>query len=523
MDIPFLAGLPYADWNYSLAPQKNGGCPAGPEERCPCSRAKVMGGCTVHNTMSYMRGNRMDYNTWAALGNGGWDYESVLPYFKKTENVQIPELKDSEYHGTSGNIMNTHPYETNFTKYAMETAQLLGIPTVDYNGANQTGISRLQATIYKGTRWSANRVYLLGLRRPNLFVRKRALVFKVIIQNGTAVGVDYIQNNETHRVFAKKEVILSTGAINSPQLLMLSGIGPKEHLEELDIPTIVNSPVGRILFDHPLFQGLIIKVDEFITPSRYDILSDFSNFVQYIVNNSGPLSGNGVEVFQHLEVGEEAINSSWPNILTAVLTQPNVLTREIAQVLGFTEEFFEQFSAPIAKDAVFEPIVVLIRPRSKGTLTLQDSNIYSHPIIDPNYFSDPEDVAVIVEGIKRTKEFYTSGPFRQLGAQVYNASIPACAGHAFDTDEYWSCAARWASVSMSHLSGTCRMGVRDDPTAVVSPHLTVWGVEGLRVVDASIFPTLPSSPIQAVVYMVAEKASDLIKCTYKEGGECPSR
>ncbi|GLH06039.1 Glucose dehydrogenase [FAD, quinone] [Gryllus bimaculatus] len=302
MDIPFFKGpIPYADWNFTMAAQRNGGCPLGPEGRCLCSRAKVMGGCTVHNFMAYVRGNRRDYDSWAAAGNEGWRYESLLPYFKKSENVQIPELRGSPYHGTKGNLMNSYPYETVLTNYSMEAARLLGIPEVDYNGENQTGISRIQTTTYKGTRWSANRGYLLGLDRPNLFVRKYALVVKIIIENGTAVGVDYVRNNKTFRVFSRKEIILSAGSINSPQLLMLSGIGRKAHLEELAIPSIVDSPVGRTLFDHVMFLGLVIQVDVHLSPSRFEILSDFSNYVRYILNHEGPLSGFSAEALQFFE------------------------------------------------------------------------------------------------------------------------------------------------------------------------------------------------------------------------------
>uniref|UniRef100_A0A0C9QZZ1 Gld_26 protein n=1 Tax=Fopius arisanus TaxID=64838 RepID=A0A0C9QZZ1_9HYME len=264
--IPLLSSLNTKyDWQYTYEPQKNA-CLGIKDRRCPCPKGKSLGGTSTMNSMLYTRGHKLDFDIWAQQGNYGWSYEEILPYFKKSQRANLREPVDEWYHGRNGYLhVQNAPWSTPLTAAFLNSGKQLGYDVVDYNGRQQIGFSDSQLTMVNGTRCSASKAYL-RIRRLNLDIVTEATVSRVLIDdNNHAYGVEFIKNNKTYRINAGKEVILSAGTINTPKLLMLSGIGPKDHLDELGIKVVKNARVGYNLGDHVGFVGLTFLVNQSIT------------------------------------------------------------------------------------------------------------------------------------------------------------------------------------------------------------------------------------------------------------------
>jgi choline dehydrogenase len=426
-------------------------------------RGKVLGGTSSLNAMMHIRGNPFDYDCWAASGNEGWSYAEVLPYFKKSENQ---ERGASEYHGVGGplnvaDLPDPHP----LTQAWVAAAQEIGIPLNDnFNGARQEGVGVGQVNQKGGKRCSAAVAFLKpAMQRPNLTVETHAHVTRLIVDGKRIVGAAYHQNGNLHEVRASGEVILASGAINSPQLLMLSGIGPARHLRENDIPVVMDlAGVGQNLQDH-VTVGLRYNATQIIA------MSDASNRAE----------GNGF-----------------------VRTLPDLPAPDLQLILVID----------ILKDAngqstelTYGIYPVLLRPESRGTLRLASDNPFAPPVIDPHYLDFEGDMQVLMNGFKLARKI---GEGKALdtyrGAEIQP-------GIWLQTDDGIRAFIRENASTVFHPVGTCKMG--NDPMAVVNDRLQVHGVQGLRVADASIMPTLVSGNTNAPIIMIAEKAADLIKQT----------
>lgn len=518
-DTPSLAAylqLSKLDWAYKTKPS-NSSCLGMNNNRCNWPRGKVLGGSSVLNYMIYVRGNRHDYDLWHELGNPGWDYENVLHYFKKSEDNRNPYLAPSRYHNKGGLLtVQESPWHSPLVAAFVDAGTELGYENRDINGEHQKGFMIAQGTIRRGSRCSTAKAFLRPIRlRKNFHLAMNAHVTKLLINPETkrAYGVEFVKNGKWYKIKARKEVILSAGAINSPQLLMLSGIGPAQHLQDKGIPVVQDLPVGDNMQDHVGMAGITFLVDKpvSIIPTR---LNAGSSVMHYVINERGPMTTlGGLEGVAFVNTPYANHSMDWPDIqfhmAPASLNSDN--GDQVKKVLGLKDSLYNEVFAPIASKDAWTIIPLLLRPRSKGTIRLHSKNPFHNPIIDTNYFNDPLDVATLREGAKIARRVAEANVFKQFGTRIYTKPLPNCKQFKFWSDEYIECHARTLSMTIYHPVGTAKMGPTWDPEAVVDPRLRVYGIGGLRVIDASIMPTISSGNTNAPVIMIGEKGADLIK------------
>nr|CAI5848697.1 unnamed protein product [Callosobruchus analis] len=502
MDVPIMANFlqfTESNWAYKTEPSDRF-CVGMDGQQCNWPRGKVVGGSSVLNYMIYTRGNRRDYDNWAKMGNTGWSFEEVLPYFRKIENFSIPEYQNSRYHSTNGYLQVGYaPHQTPIAEAIVNSSIQAGLPYVDYNGPTQTGVSRLQVTLRDGVRDSASRAYLHPIRdRPNLHMKKYSMVKKILIDPSTKVayGVEFVRNNKVYRVMAKKEVILSAGAINSPQLLMLSGVGPQKHLKSVGIPVLSNLKVGYNLMDHIAVGGLTFIINKPFSLRTEKIINK-ENLDMYFNHHRGPLSIPDPDGYPDMELLYQG---------GSLVSEPT-----LKKDFGILDGIYDKVYKMVEDAETFMVLPMLMRPKSKGKLLLRDSNYKSKPKIFPNYFAYKEDMETMLKGINLALNISAQPALQALGAKLHSKPIPQCSNHTFGTDAYFECMARYFTFTIYHQSGTCKMGPKADKKAVVDPRLRVYGIQRLRVIDASIIPEIPAAHTNAPVYMIAEKGSDMIK------------
>ncbi|BFZ25270.1 hypothetical protein BsWGS_28309 [Bradybaena similaris] len=496
------------DWEYYTEPQKHA-LDAYVEKRSYWPRGKALGGTFNLNSMLYTRGHKLDFDRWTEGGAEGWSYQDVLPFFIKSEDVVDPDLATSKYHGKGGPLKVSVPKNVPVTNYILKAGLELGLQYSDFNGAQMRGIYHAQSTIYKGTRWTTARAFLHpAMSRQNLHVRINSHVTKVLFQDKKAVGVEMVYDGRKEKAYANKEIILSAGAVGSAQILMLSGIGPKEHLKQLGIPLVADLPVGANLQDHLYFE-FCVGINQSLTANK-EMQQSFWTQAQHKLFGSGVLSSsNYIEVLVFDNVGEESKRLDWPDLEIMFHETPG--TVEGLRTFGYIEQALKDASARKKHKDLFQCEPALLRPQSRGTLKLRSRDPFDYPIIDPHYLEAEEDVQVLVQGVRYCQRFIQAPSLRRLGAVHADGAGQLCREHVYDSDMYWSCMVRHKIHTIYHPSGTCKMGSVNDPTSVVDPRLRVRAVQGLRVADASIMPDITSANINAAVVMIGEKAAHMVR------------
>lgn len=391
----------------------------------------------------------------------------------------------------------------------------MGYEIVDYNGQDQIGFSYLQVNMDHGTRCSAAKAYL-QLNRPNLEIITGARVTKVLINaDKRAYGVEYIKDNVWKKVICSKEVLLSAGTIDSAKLLMLSGIGPRDHLEELNIPVIQDSKVGYNMYEHIGFLGLTFMVNQSVTLLQQKLLNP-SILLEYFLYKDGLMTvPGGAEALAFIRT-KYALDEK-PDVellfISGSLHSDN--GQVLKKTLRLSDNLYNTVYKPIENQEAWSIWPIVQYPRSVGRLTLQSKNPFDPPKMDPNFFDHPADLEIILEGVKHAINISKTEAFQAYGSRLHDIKIPGCESFKFASDDYWRCAIKHLPSMMNHEIGTVKMGPQTDAYAVVDPQLRVYGVKGLRVVDAAIMPTIPSGHANAGIYMIGEKAADMIKETWK--------
>ncbi|CAO1370740.1 unnamed protein product [Diamesa serratosioi] len=561
-------------WNDVTEPS-NDYCLSMINKQCNWKHGKVMGGSSVVNYMIYARGHSKDYDNWEALGNKGWSYSNVLKYFQKVESSSIPN-GDVGFAGKTGPMPINYPsWTSNVFKSFIAAAVELGAPVIDYNGAKELGVSQIQSTTRNGKRVSAYASYLAPiLVRPNLRIEKNCRCTKILMNSTKATGVELMLNGVLEKVYATKEVILSAGAIDSAQILMLSGIGPKAHLTEKGIPTIMNLNVGARLQDHVAMKltittnglGINNLCSKFIPPNPFIIPGFLSGkapltipkitvpiisipnlsipnlsipnlfmsnlnplsvsgfglkrsdvdspeaMIQYAFTKSGPLTVPGsVEALVFLSSKNDS-DQGWPDIeILQSFIGSLSFDESISKAENLQPEVIKAVYGSLkdGDSAMFMPTVS--RPKSFGNIKLRTKNYLDRPLINPNYFSNATDIETMIIAIRKIQMLLATSTFSNMNVVLLDTRVPGCETVPYDSDDYWICHMRHITGTFSHYCGTAKMGPKTDSGAVVDERFKVYGITGLRVIDASAIPEITTGHLNAAVLMMAEKGSDMIK------------
>ncbi len=481
--LSFPMNMPRYDWGYYSEPEPYLG-----GRRLACPRGKVIGGSSSINGMVYVRGHAGDYDNWADSGATGWSYADVLPYFLRMENWHDSgQGGDPEWRGKDGPLHVTRgKRDIPLHKAFVDAGRQAGFETTsDYNGEQQEGFSPMDRTVWKGQRWSAANAYLKpALKRSNLSIHK-CLARRIIIENQRAVGVEVQRGNDVYVIYAHREVILAASAINSPKLLMLSGIGPAAQIKKVGVDVIANRPgVGQNLQDH-LELYIQQACTQPITLFKYwNLFGKMRVGLEWILKKSGPGASNAFESCAFLR------------------SKPGVRYPDIQY--HFLPIAVRYDGKAAIKGHGFQAHVGPMRSPSRGSVTLNSANPDDKPKIQFNYMSKPQDWEDFRHCIRLTRSIFSQAAFDPFRGKEIQPGID------IQSDEQLNSFIMNNVESAYHPCGTCKIGRKDDPSAVVDPECRVIGVDSLRVVDSSIFPRIPNGNLNGPSIMVGEKGADHI-------------
>ncbi|XP_033357633.1 glucose dehydrogenase [FAD, quinone]-like [Bombus vosnesenskii] len=519
-DVPGLfVTLPgqVQDYSYKVEPQE-GTCQGSTNKQCRWSKGKALGGSSVINAMIHVFGNDRDYDKWASLGNEGWSYKEVLPYFKRSLNCPAEHIAKwgEKYCGIGGpmNIRHDNYSLTNILDIVLNSAHELGFNVLEpLIGDRFVGFGRAMGTMENTRRVNTAKAFLSPIKdRKNLYVMKSSRVDKILLEGDRATGVRVtLKDGRSIDVKASKEVILSAGSIASPQIMMLSGIGPKEHLTEMGIPTVADLPVGENLQDHIVWLGMhIAYVNESTVPPSATFLMDAT--YEYLAHNSGELAATGINLLGFVNVNDPS--SVYPDIQFHFGQFPRwnpVKVGSLMATFAFNDEVIRETQKNIMESDVLFPCAVLLNPKSRGVVKLRSVDPADPVKIYANYLTEQEDLKTLLKSVDTVKSLLNTETMKKHGMWLRHFDIPGCRHTQPDSIEYWECSIRHVATSLFHAVGTVRMGPSNDPRAVVNARLKVHGIDKLRVIDASIMPNIVSGNTNAPTMMIAEKGADMIK------------
>jgi choline dehydrogenase len=455
-------------------------------------RGKVLGGCSTTNAMAYVRGNPTDYDEWSKLGNKGWSYDEVLPYFRKSESHADFGMP---WHGKDGPLhVGFGEYPSPLNRHFIDACEQNNIPrNNDYNGSTQWGAGMLQYTIKKNKRHSTATAFLEPVKsRPNLTVRTKTLVKRVVLEKGRATGVELTTGRSNEIISCRREIIVSAGAIKSPQLLMLSGIGEENDLMQHGIDPIVNLPgVGQNLQDH-VWTHVSNITSEVSMNSHIKPTGLMKAALQYLLFNKGPLCNSPIEANAFLAVTASG--------------RPDIQFHFAPLYIGddYKSDIYNLRTLPYTNG--FGILVILLHPESRGTITLRSSDPNDAPVINPNFLKHQMDRKILLDGLKKAMAVADAPAFRAVSNGLHHPDRDS-------TDADLMSHIRKSLETLYHPVGTCKMGL--DSMAVVNEKLEVRGVKGLRVIDASIMPTIVSGNTNAPAIMIAEMGADFVRNVFQ--------
>ncbi|XP_033761494.1 uncharacterized GMC-type oxidoreductase Mb1310-like [Pecten maximus] len=498
-----------ASWQYMSEPQSSAGFGLNENKpnRLSLPRGKVVGGTMAINSMVYQRGSPEIFNQWAEKGARGWSYNEVEQYFERMEDVRLHEPHNKGKRGKCGPVRVTQNKISIFRDLFGNASLELGYRRMSCNEGVDEGYCALQINTKSGERWNTAKAYLAPVMgRKNLDVLTDSTVVKILLYQGTAVGVE-VRSNEgkTKRVFTRKEVVLSAGVYNTPKLLLLSGIGPREHLKELQIPVMSNVPVGLDLKELPVVP-LRIYMD--IPSFRPELLVEPRHTLAYLTNRTGLLSE--VSAMEGLLFAKTSQDSpDWPDINLYFISTLFDRLPEVLRGWNIKPELMRTWFRDGLQHEGVQIMAQLIHPYSRGRVALRSDDPMDPPLIDPGFLTDIRDVRELIKAVRLINELVNTKYLKRAGASM-DQPFQECNQFIYNTTDYWECYIRYFAIANFHGTGTVKMGGVKDNSAVLDPELRVKGIHGLRVVGSSVMPE-PTEDQTAAVIMIAERASDLIK------------
>lgn len=468
------------------------------------------------NLMYYFRGHKQDFDGWAELGNEGWDFDSVLPFYQQNENLTSPELlsKNTTY-GTNGRVSLTQAIATDpLRNVLLAAAAEKGYPHLDYEGAGDSlGYLDSVGNIGNGVRQNTGRVFLGNARnRSNLIIALGAQAEKIVIDdNNNATGVVVTINNKTLNIQATKEVIVSAGVVNTPRLLKLSGIGNREELERFGIPFIQDLAVGENYQDHVAVEGYLVKVEPgLVNPTSGDAYTVIGGIPTYCLNRDGPLASIGFASF--VAFINTYNNSQYPNIQVFHFLFPKGTVKlfTMLQAAKFNPAIIAAAQAAVLESDVLMIVTSLSHPKSRGQVNLTSGNFQDSPAVYWNPYDQPDDLETHLSAIKYLEGFLQTEAFSQYNPELVRLPLPACDIFLYRSDDYFRCLIRHTTVSLLHLAGTAKMGPPNDTQAVVDNRLRVYGIGNLRVIDNSIIPRITTGNTNGPAIMIGRKGATIV-------------
>ncbi|XP_014477968.1 PREDICTED: glucose dehydrogenase [FAD, quinone]-like [Dinoponera quadriceps] len=481
LDIPFLASAIQKtayDWQYVTVPQKHA-CKCLVNNQSIWPRGKILGGSSRLNYMAYVLGHQLDYGEWFP------DFLQIVA--ENNDSVSISELK----------------WQSDFANVILEALKELSHDVGDMNTKLDTGFMKVQLTMKNGKRWSTDQ---LLYEKHGLTILTHALATKILVNSDKAEGIEFIRLDKKYTAMAKKGVILSAGVIESPKLLMLSGIGPRKHLEDLNIHVINDLPVGQNLIDHILTGVDLVTLNVSLGLNLLEILNPISAF-NYFFYGEGQWTSSAIEVLGTFHSALNKNKSVAPDLQLMVL--PFGISKDngiiFKRAMGISDEVYSKYFTPLLHENTMIIAPVLLHPKSSGELRLKSNDPSDEPLIDPKYLSDEDDIETLIEGLYFVKKLLETNALRAYGASLNKNPFPGCENEVFDTKEYWRCYVQHLTLTSYHPASTCRIG------DVVDPSFKVYNMTNLYVVDASVLPSLPSGNINAVVIALAQKAARMFR------------